>query len=65
VAREPVFDAIATLEQIVIRVDAVRPLSAITWSCVAHTRNDEWTGSTVRFGLAARGPRACELIHGR
>jgi uncharacterized protein YndB with AHSA1/START domain len=48
-------------EQIVMRVDAVRPLSAITWSCVAHTRDDEWTGSTVRFGLADRGPQACEL----
>ena len=86
VARERVFDAIATLdglrrwwttivtgsaapggtlrfgfagldEQIVMRVDVVRPLSAITWSCVAHTRNDEWTASTVRFGLADRGPR--------
>jgi uncharacterized protein YndB with AHSA1/START domain len=90
VAREPVFDAIATLdglrrwwtttvtgsaapggtlrfgfagldEQIVMRVDAVRPLSAIRWSCVAHTRHDEWTGSTVRFGLADRGSQACEL----
>jgi uncharacterized protein YndB with AHSA1/START domain len=48
-------------EQIFMRVDVVRPLSAITWSCVAHTRNDEWTGSTVRFGLADRGPQACEL----
>jgi uncharacterized protein YndB with AHSA1/START domain len=90
VARERVFDAIATLdglrrwwttivtgsaapggtlrfgfagldEQIVMRVDVVRPLSVITWSCVAHTRNDEWTASTVRFGLADRGPQACEL----
>ena len=90
VAREQVFDAIATLdgprrwwttivtgsatpggtlrfgfagldEQIVMRVDMARPLSAITWSCVAHTRNDEWTGSTVRFNLADRGPQACEL----
>jgi uncharacterized protein YndB with AHSA1/START domain len=89
-AREPVFDAIATLdglrrwwtttvtgsttpggalrsgfagldEQIVMRVDAVRPPSALTWSCVAHTRLDEWTGSTVRFRLADRGPQACEL----
>lgn len=48
-------------EQIVMRVDEVRPPSAITWSCVAHTRNDEWTGSTVRFGLTDRGPQACEL----
>jgi hypothetical protein len=44
-----------------MRVDVVRPLSAITWSCVAHTRNDEWTASTVRFGIADRGPQACEL----
>jgi uncharacterized protein YndB with AHSA1/START domain len=48
-------------EQIVMRVDAVRPLTAITWSCVAHTRDDEWTGSTVRFGLAGRRSQACEL----
>jgi hypothetical protein len=48
-------------EQIVMRADVVRPLSAITWSCMAHTRNDEWTASTVRFGLADRGPQACEL----
>jgi uncharacterized protein YndB with AHSA1/START domain len=48
-------------EQIVMRVDAVRPLSAIAWSCVAHTRDHEWTGSTVQFGLADRGPQACEL----
>jgi activator of Hsp90 ATPase-like protein len=48
-------------EQIVMRVDEVRPLSAVAWSCVAHTRDDEWTGSTVRFGLARRGPNACEL----
>jgi len=48
-------------EQIVMRVNTVRPLSAITWSCVAHTRDQEWTGSTVRFGLADRGLQACEL----
>ena len=48
-------------EQIVMHVDAVRPLSAITWSCVAHTRDDEWTGSAVRFGLTDRGPQACQL----
>jgi hypothetical protein len=48
-------------EQIVMHVDAVRPLSALTWSCVAHTRNDEWTGGTVQFKLADRGPQACEL----
>jgi uncharacterized protein YndB with AHSA1/START domain len=48
-------------EQIAMRVDEARPLSAVSWSCVAHTRDDEWTGSTVRFGLAGSGPQACEL----
>jgi uncharacterized protein YndB with AHSA1/START domain len=48
-------------EQIVMHVDAVRPLSAITWSCVTHTRDDEWTGSTVRIRLTGRGPQACDL----
>ena len=48
-------------EQIVTHVDAVRPPSAITWSCVAHTRDDEWTGSVVHFELAGREPQACEL----
>jgi ketosteroid isomerase-like protein len=38
-------------EQIAMRVDAVRPLSGVEWSCAAHSRDDEWTGSTVRFGL--------------
>lgn len=48
-------------EQIIMRVDAVRPPSAVSWSCVAHTRGGEWTGTGVRFGLAQRGPQACEL----
>ncbi|HMH90773.1 MAG TPA: SRPBCC domain-containing protein [Streptosporangiaceae bacterium] len=48
-------------EQIVMRVDARRPPSAVGWSCVAHTRDEEWTGSQVRFELSKRGPQACEL----
>lgn len=48
-------------EQIVMHVDAVRPPSAITWSCTAHTRDDEWTGSVVCFQLADREPQACDL----
>ncbi len=48
-------------EQIVMRVDALRPPSAVGWSCVAHTRDEEWTGSQVQFELAERGPQACEL----
>lgn len=48
-------------EQIIMRVDNVQPPSAVQWSCIAHTRDDEWTGSKLRFELAARGPQACEL----
>jgi hypothetical protein len=48
-------------EQIVMHVDAARPRSAITWSCVAHTRDNEWTGSVVHFELADREPQICEL----
>ena len=48
-------------EQIVMRVDALRAPSLVEWACVAHTRGGEWTGTTVRFELTARGPHACEL----
>jgi uncharacterized protein YndB with AHSA1/START domain len=48
-------------EQIVMRVDDVRPPDAVGWSCVAHTRAEQWTGTQVRFDLTERGPRLCEL----
>jgi uncharacterized protein YndB with AHSA1/START domain len=48
-------------EQIVMRVSEHREPALVAWSCVAHTRGEEWTGTTVRFELAARGPHACEL----
>jgi uncharacterized protein YndB with AHSA1/START domain len=48
-------------EQIVMHVDVVRPPAVVGWSCTAHTRGGEWTGTTVRFELADRGPQACQL----
>jgi uncharacterized protein YndB with AHSA1/START domain len=48
-------------EQIVMRVDHARPPLAVGWSCVAHTRDEEWTGTEVRFELAEQGPRSCQL----
>jgi len=48
-------------EQIVMRVSERREPALVAWSCVAHTRGEEWTGTTVRFELAARGPHVCEL----
>ena len=48
-------------EEIVMRVGAVRAPAVVGWECVAHTRDQEWTGSTVRYELADRGPGACQL----
>ena len=48
-------------EQIVMCVSERREPALVAWSCVAHTRGVEWTGTTVRFELTARGPNACEL----
>jgi uncharacterized protein YndB with AHSA1/START domain len=48
-------------ERIVMHVDVVQPPSTVQWTCVRHTRGDEWTGSALRFELTGRGPRACEL----
>jgi uncharacterized protein YndB with AHSA1/START domain len=48
-------------ELIVMRVDEFQPPAVAGWSCTAHTRDSEWTGSALRFDLTERGPRACEL----
>jgi hypothetical protein len=48
-------------EQIVMQVDFARPPVSVGWSCTAHTRDEEWTGTKVRFELAECGPQACEL----
>ena len=48
-------------EQIVMRVDVAERPSAVAWSCVAHSRGGEWTGTQLRFELADRGPQTCEL----
>jgi uncharacterized protein YndB with AHSA1/START domain len=49
-------------EQMVMRVDARQPPRTVAWSCVAHTRDQEWTGTTLRFELAGTGARTCELV---
>jgi hypothetical protein len=48
-------------EQIVMHVDGVRPPETVLWSCTAHTRDGEWTGTKLRFELVERGPQACQL----
>jgi uncharacterized protein YndB with AHSA1/START domain len=48
-------------EQIVMRVDAVHRPKAVSWSCIAHTRGDEWKGTQLHFRLSERGPKICWL----
>ena len=48
-------------EQMVMRVTELQPPELVEWSCVAHTRASEWTGTTLRFELTARNDDACDL----
>jgi uncharacterized protein YndB with AHSA1/START domain len=48
-------------EEMVMLVVASRCPTSLTWRCVAHTRDQEWTGSQLGFELADRGPDECEL----
>jgi len=48
-------------EQIVMHVDSARRPAEVRWSCTAHSRNGEWTGTSLRFALTERGPGECEL----
>src|SRR5689334_22149095 len=48
-------------ELMVMRVTASQRPSAVTWSCVKHTRNNEWAGTVLEFRLTACGPSETEL----
>ncbi len=48
-------------EQMVMRVIASRRPGAVEWSCVEHTRNNEWAGTVLEFRLTSRGPSQTEL----
>lgn len=48
-------------EQMVMRVTASQRPELVRWSCVAHTRAGEWTGTRLEFALTVRSPRECEL----
>ena len=48
-------------EQMLMRVSENRRPLAVWWSCVAHSRDNEWTGTQLRFELSDHGPQACEL----
>jgi Activator of Hsp90 ATPase homolog 1-like protein len=48
-------------EEMVMRVVASRRPASVTWRCLAHNRDQEWTGTRLSFELADRGPERCEL----
>jgi uncharacterized protein YndB with AHSA1/START domain len=48
-------------EQMVMRVTTNQPPELVRWSCIAHTRDGEWSGTQLEFKLTARNPRECEL----
>ncbi|HSS09623.1 MAG TPA: SRPBCC domain-containing protein [Acidimicrobiales bacterium] len=48
-------------EFILMRVDeAIRP-SALRWTCLTHTRFEDWNGTQVRFDLSEPTPDSCQL----
>ena len=49
-------------EHIDMRVIVCRRPSRVEWKVVEHSSLPEWTGTTIRFDLSARGPRSCTVI---
>ncbi|MDQ2810915.1 MAG: SRPBCC domain-containing protein [Actinomycetota bacterium] len=47
-------------EMTMLVVTSHRPAS-VTWRCVAHSRDQEWTGTELSFALADCEPGRCEL----
>ena len=47
-------------EMIMLVIESRRP-AGVTWRCVAHNRDHEWTGTRLSFQLADHGPGTCEL----
>ena len=48
-------------EQMVMHVTTCERPGTVRWSCTEHTRDNQWTGTTLEFDLAPHGPQACEL----
>ena len=48
-------------EEMLMLVVASRRPASVTWRCVAHSRDQEWTGTQLSFELADRGPDECEV----
>lgn len=47
-------------EMIMLVIESCRP-AGVTWRCVAHNRDHEWTGTQLSFQLADHDPGTCEL----
>jgi uncharacterized protein YndB with AHSA1/START domain len=48
-------------EHVVMHVDRMERSSSVHWTCVEHTRLEDWKGTRVLFDLAPRGPGGCDL----
>jgi uncharacterized protein YndB with AHSA1/START domain len=48
-------------EEMTMLVVASRRPSIVTWRCIAHNRDQEWTGTELSFELADLGADRCEL----
>jgi len=51
-------DSGATVE---LRVERARPYALVEWTCLSHTAQSEWKGTTLEFRLLERGPDATAL----
>jgi hypothetical protein len=48
-------------EEMVMLVVASRRPASVTWRCVAHNRDQAWTGTQLSFELADHEPAGCDL----
>jgi hypothetical protein len=48
-------------EHIDLQVMASRRPAEVAWRIIEHTALEEWNGTTIRFVLSARGPKACSV----
>jgi len=48
-------------EHIDLRLDELRPGTAVVWTCLEHTELAEWNGTRIMFSLTAAGQSGCVL----
>jgi hypothetical protein len=48
-------------ETIVMRVDRATAPASVTWTCLVHTADPDWDGTSITFDLAERNRAGCLL----